>query len=81
MAKALLAAALAALAAPAMAQADFTGTWERYPQPGETPDPRWAPTPPPNPPLKDEWLWLSREIDYGRDPAAWFEITWFADPT
>lgn len=31
-------------------------------------------------PMKDEWLWLSRELNYGRDPAAWFEVIWFDDP-
>ena len=31
-------------------------------------------------PLKDEWLWLSKEIGYGTDPDAWFEIHWFSDP-
>lgn len=30
-------------------------------------------------PMKDEWLWLSREIGYGRDPEAWFEIE-FMEP-
>ncbi len=61
--KALLAAALASVASPALAQADFTGTWERYPQPGETPDPAFAPTPVPNPPLKQPWLaeWQANE--------------------
>lgn len=64
MAKVLPAAAwLAVVAAPAAAQADFTGTWERYPQPGETPDPRFAPTPVPNPPLKGKELaeWQEHE--------------------
>ena len=58
--KALLVAAFLAGATPSAAQEaaapDFTGSWERYPSPGETPDPRWAPTPVPNPPLKPEWL-------------------------
>lgn len=48
------AAALAAFAAPARAEPDLTGTWERYPQPGETVDPRYTPTPVPDPPLKPE---------------------------
>jgi len=57
MTKALFAAVcLAAFAAPAAAEPDFTGTWERYPQPGETADPRFAPTPVPDPPLKGQWL-------------------------
>jgi hypothetical protein len=55
----LAAALLATLAVPAVAQSsgqpDFTGTWERYPQPGETPDPRYAPTPIPDPVLKPEY--------------------------
>ena len=62
--KVLLApAALAAFASPVLAQADFTGSWERYPQPGETPDPRFAPTPVPNPPLKEPYLteWKAQE--------------------
>lgn len=64
-AKALLAAAsLAALASPALAQADFTGSWERYPSPGETVDPRYAPIPVPSPPLKEPWLtqWRVNEV-------------------
>ena len=48
--------ALAAVASPALAQADFTGTWERYPPPGETADPRYAPSGIPDPPLKPEFL-------------------------
>ena len=52
----LPAAALAAVAAPAGAEPDFTGSWERYPSPGETADPRYAPTPVPNPPLKPEYM-------------------------
>ena len=67
--KALLAGAtLAALAAPGMAQdaapPDFTGSWERYPSPGETADPHYAPTPVPiPPPLKPAWLekWRAHE--------------------
>jgi hypothetical protein len=64
-AKTLLAAAwLAALGSPAAAQADLTGSWERYPSPGETPDPRYAPTPVPPPPLKEPWLaeWQANEV-------------------
>jgi hypothetical protein len=59
--------ALAAFAAPAAAQSpqapDFSGSWERYPQPGETADSRYAPTPVPNPPLKQPWLaeWQENE--------------------
>jgi hypothetical protein len=52
----LLGASLAAIAAPAAAEPDFTGTWERYPPPGETADPRYAPTPIPDPPLKPEYM-------------------------
>jgi hypothetical protein len=49
---ALLATASAAVAA----KPDFTGTWERYPAPGEKAvDPRYAPTPIPAPPLKPEF--------------------------
>ena len=62
MRKALLAAiALSALAAPAGAQRaghpDFTGTWERYPAAtGDPVDPRYAPTPIPDPPLKPQYM-------------------------
>ena len=54
---------LAALASPASAEPDLTGSWERYPLAGETPDPRYAPTPPSNPPLKQPWLaeWQDNE--------------------
>jgi hypothetical protein len=61
-------ASLALLAAPGAAQEaahpDFTGSWERYPPAGETADPRYAPTPVPNPPLKQPWLaeWQANEI-------------------
>jgi len=61
----LLAAALAALSAPAAAEPDFTGTWERYPGPGETvADPRYAPTPIPDPPLKPEYKgpWEANQV-------------------
>ena len=44
--------ALVALAAPALAEPDLTGTWERYPQPGETPDPALVSPPIPDPPLQ-----------------------------
>ena len=44
-----------AIAAPAAAEPDFSGTWERYPPPGETADPRYAPTPIPDPQLKPEY--------------------------
>ncbi|MBO9518151.1 MAG: hypothetical protein J7493_08805 [Porphyrobacter sp.] len=59
----MVGACLAALASPAMAEPDFTGSWERYPQAGETPDPKYAPTPIPNPPLKPEYLaqWQAHE--------------------
>jgi hypothetical protein len=59
--------ALAAFAPPAAAQSpqtpDLSGSWERYPQAGETADPRYAPTPPSNPPLKEPWLsqWRANE--------------------
>jgi len=58
-----LGAALAALAAPAAAEPDFTGSWERYPQPGEKVDRRYAPAPPSNPPLREPWLtqWRANE--------------------
>src|SRR5512139_3702913 len=51
-------AAMAAVAAPAPAASapNFTGTWERYPAPGEQGDPRFAPTPIPDPPLKPEYM-------------------------
>jgi hypothetical protein len=56
---AILAGACLAVAwAPALAQRstppDFTGTWERYPPPGETADPRYAPSGIPDPPLRPE---------------------------
>ncbi len=51
----LLSLGLAATAAPAADHPDFSGTWERYPPPGETADPRYAPTPIPDPPLKPEF--------------------------
>ena len=51
---------LAALAEPAATQTpqtpDLTGSWERYPQPGETVDPRYARIEVPPPPLKQPWL-------------------------
>jgi hypothetical protein len=52
-----------ALAAPAAAEPDFTGSWERYPQPGETVDPRYARIEVPPPPLKQPWLaqWQENE--------------------
>ena len=60
--KALLAGiAIAALSAPAMAEPDLTGTWERYPFRGEPVDPRYAPTPVPEPPLKPEYMQEWRE--------------------
>lgn len=51
----LLAALIGATAASAADHPDFTGTWERYPPPGEKADPRYAPTPIPDPPLKPEY--------------------------
>jgi hypothetical protein len=52
----LLAAVFGAVSAPSLAQTpDFSGTWERYPLPGEPVDPRYAPTPIPDPPLKPEF--------------------------
>jgi hypothetical protein len=52
--------ALAAFAAPAAPPSpqtpDFSGSWERYPQPGETADPRYARIEVPDPPLKQPWL-------------------------
>ena len=54
--KALLAILLGtALAAPAIAEPDLSGTWERYPPRDETADPRYAPSPIPDPPLKPEY--------------------------
>jgi hypothetical protein len=64
MTRALLAsAALLAVATPAVAEPDLTGSWERYPPPGEAADPRYAPVPVPNPPLKQPWLaeWQANE--------------------
>jgi hypothetical protein len=46
---------LALIAAPVLAQPDFTGSWERYPGPGERAEPRFAPSPIPDPPLKPEY--------------------------
>ncbi|MGZ5861177.1 MAG: hypothetical protein ACXWI5_10160, partial [Croceibacterium sp.] len=51
----LLAASLTATTALAAGHPDFTGTWERYPPPNEKADPRYAPTPIPDPPLKPEY--------------------------
>ena len=51
----VLSACALAIAVPAAAEPDFSGTWERYPPPGETADPRYAPTPIPDPPLKPEY--------------------------
>ena len=52
---ALLGALGMAAAASAADHPDFTGTWERYPPSGEKADPRYAPTPIPDPPLKPEY--------------------------
>jgi hypothetical protein len=46
---------LAAVAAPAVAAPDFSGTWERYPPQGEEADPRYAPSDIPDPQLKPEY--------------------------
>ncbi|MEO6153449.1 MAG: hypothetical protein ABIT09_09895 [Croceibacterium sp.] len=56
--KRLLACAwLTAIAAPAMAEPDFTGTWERYPLSSSEPaDPRYVAAPIPDPPLKPAYL-------------------------
>jgi hypothetical protein len=51
----LLGACLAGLAAPALAQPDFSGAWERYPPQGEAADPRYAPPPMPDPQLKPQY--------------------------
>lgn len=53
--QALLVTLAAALAAPAAGEPDLTGTWERYPQPGDTPDPALVSAPIPDPPLKPEY--------------------------
>jgi hypothetical protein len=52
---AVLGALLMATAAPAADHPDFSGNWERYPPPKEKADPRYAPTPIPDPPLKPEF--------------------------
>jgi hypothetical protein len=61
--RALAGAAALAIAAPALAAPDFSGTWERYPAPGESADARYAPSAIPNPPLKPQWLkeWQAHE--------------------
>jgi hypothetical protein len=64
---AFTAAALLATGTAASAQQsrpDFTGAWERYPLPGETADPRYAPTPIPDPPLKEPYLteWKKNQV-------------------
>lgn len=53
---------LALLPVPALAEPDLTGTWERYPLPEETPDPRYAPQRPGEPPLKPEYMGEWREF-------------------
>lgn len=62
--KILLGTLLAATAMPALAQSvpDLTGTYERYPLPGEEPDPRYAPNRPGEPPLKPEYMAQYREF-------------------
>ena len=57
----LAAASFAAMSAPALAEPDFTGMWNRYPLPDETVDPRYAPTEIPDPPLKPEFMAAWRE--------------------
>ena len=52
----MLGACVLAVAVPAAAEPDFSGTWERYPPPGETADPRYAPSVIPDPPLKPEYM-------------------------
>jgi hypothetical protein len=46
------------------AHPDFSGSWERYPPMGEKADPRFAPTPVPDPPLKEPWLseWKKHQV-------------------
>ena len=51
----LLGPCVAAFAAPASAHPDFSGTWERYPPPGEKADPRFAPSVIPDPDLKPQY--------------------------
>jgi hypothetical protein len=68
-AKALLAAlTAAALATPAVGEPDLTGTWERYPQPGDTPDPALVSPPIPDPPLKAEYRapWQANQAKLAR---------------
>ena len=50
-----LSALVAASGLSAAGHPDFSGTWERYPPPGEKADPRYAPTAIPDPPLKPEY--------------------------
>jgi hypothetical protein len=62
---------------PPPAEPDLTGTWERYPQPGETADPALVSPPIPDPPLKAEYKapWqanqakLAARIAEGQPPA------------
>jgi len=51
----LIGAWLIAVAATPAAHPDLSGNWERYPLPGVKADPRYAPTPIPDPPLKPEF--------------------------
>ena len=55
--RALLALAVVAAAAPVSAEVDLSGNWERYPTVAapDSVDPRFAPTPIPDPPLKPEF--------------------------
>jgi hypothetical protein len=52
----LVGTAAPAISVPALAEPDFTGTYERYPAPGEEADPRYAPNRPGEPPLRPEYL-------------------------
>ncbi|MBT2187695.1 hypothetical protein [Sphingobium nicotianae] len=51
----LLGACLLAPATAAIAEPDFSGSWERYPPMGEKADPRYAPSPIPDPQLKPQY--------------------------
>ncbi len=63
--RAAIALALLSAAAPALAAPDFSGEWERYPTySGDPVDPRYAPTPIPDPPLKPEFMpaWEEKQV-------------------
>ncbi|MXO59659.1 hypothetical protein GRI89_08915 [Altererythrobacter salegens] len=56
--------AATSVAASAADHPDFSGEWERYPTyQGDEIDPRYAPTPIPDPPLKPEYMpdWLEKQ--------------------